>query len=163
MHNKKNNNIKSQNFIQGLRPFSSSIPRGIKKILKKGGYNFSSIIDNWSKIVDQEISEICYPNSIKSSKEMSNAILNLNVIHGKELIVEYQKRNIIDRINSFFGYNFVSQIKLKIIEVESNVKKKSNSPTLQRKNFEKKLLAITNVNLKNSLNNLVDAFEKKND
>ena len=94
---------------------------------------------------------------------MSNAILNLNVIHGKELIVEYQKRNIIDRINSFFGYNFVSQIKLKIIEVENNVKKKSNSPTLQRKNFEKKLLAITNVNLKNSLNNLVDAFEKKND
>ena len=45
MHS-KNNNSKSQNFIQGLRPFSSSIPRGLKKILKKGGYNFNSAFAN---------------------------------------------------------------------------------------------------------------------
>ena len=33
MHSKNNNN-KSQNFIQGLRPFSSSIPKTLKKHLK---------------------------------------------------------------------------------------------------------------------------------
>ena len=35
MHIKKNNNIKSNNFTQGLRPISSSIPHGLKKVLKK--------------------------------------------------------------------------------------------------------------------------------
>ena len=54
MHSKNNNN-KSQNFIQGLRPFSSSIPKTLKKHLKKGGYNYSNIVDNWTKIVSKKI------------------------------------------------------------------------------------------------------------
>ena len=33
MHSKDNNKLK--NFIQGLRPFSSSIPKTLKKHLKK--------------------------------------------------------------------------------------------------------------------------------
>ena len=33
MHNKNNN--KTQNYIQGLRPFSNSIPKNLKKYLKK--------------------------------------------------------------------------------------------------------------------------------
>ena len=60
MHNKDNN--KSKNFIQGLRPFSSSIPKTLKKYLKKGGYNYSNIIDNWTKMVSKKISDSCYPN-----------------------------------------------------------------------------------------------------
>ena len=54
MHNKDNN--KSKNFIQGLRPFSSSIPKTLKKHLKKGGYNYSNIVDNWTKMVSEKIS-----------------------------------------------------------------------------------------------------------
>ena len=67
MHNKKYN--KTQNFIQGLRPFSNSVPRELKKMLKKGGYNFSNIIENWTKMVGKDTSEACYPCKIKTSKE----------------------------------------------------------------------------------------------
>ena len=42
MHNKNNN--KTQNYIQGLRPFSTSIPKALKKHLRKGGYNYSNIV-----------------------------------------------------------------------------------------------------------------------
>ena len=56
MHSKNNNN-KSQNFIQGLRPFSSSIPKTLKKHLKKGGYNYSNIVDNWTKMVNRKRDE----------------------------------------------------------------------------------------------------------
>ena len=49
MHNKKTNNNKSFTFTQGLRPLSNSFPQGLKKLLKKGGYNFSNIVDNWVK------------------------------------------------------------------------------------------------------------------
>ena len=114
MHSKDNNKL--QNFIQGLRPFSSSIPKTLKKHLKKGGYNYSNIVDNWTKIVSKKISDSCYPITIKIGKEMMNGTLVLNVLHGKELEVEYSKKEIIDEINSFFGYDCITQINLKIVQ-----------------------------------------------
>ena len=80
MHDDKSNNSKSKNFIQGLRPFSSSIPKRLKKYLKKGGYNYSNIVDNWTKMVRKKISDSCYPVSIKVGKDMRNGTLVLNVI-----------------------------------------------------------------------------------
>ena len=66
MHNKNNN--KTQTFIQGLRPFSSSIPKTLKKHLRKGGYNYSNIVDNWTKMVSKKISDACYPFNCKNGK-----------------------------------------------------------------------------------------------
>ena len=114
MHSKNNN--KTQTFIQGLRPFSSSIPKTLKKHLRKGGYNYSNIVDNWTNMVSKKISDACYPTTVKMGKEMRNGTLVLNVIHGKELEVEYEKKEIIDKINSFFGYNCIGNIKLKITQ-----------------------------------------------
>ena len=104
MHDKKDNN-KTNTFIQGLRPFSKSLPRGLKGLLKKGSYNFSNIVDNWVKMVGRDLSNACYPSTVKMSKEMGDGILVLNVIHGNELTIEYSKQEIMDKINSFFGYN----------------------------------------------------------
>ena len=122
MHNKNNN--KTQMFIQGLRPFSSSIPKTLKKHLRKGGYNYSNIVDNWTKMVSKKISDACYPLTVKMGKEMKDGTLVLNVIHGKEMEVEYEKKEIIDKINSFFGYNCISQVTLKIVQdtIETNEK-----------------------------------------
>ena len=108
MHNKNNN--KTHTYIQGLRPFSSSIPKTLKKHLRKGGYNYSNIVDNWTKMVSKEISDNCYPLTVKMGKEMKDGTLVLNVIHGKELDVEYKKNEIIDKINSFFGYNCIKPV-----------------------------------------------------
>ena len=74
MHNKKNNINKSRNFIQGLRPLSSALPHGLKKIIKKSGYNLSNVVDNWSKIVGKDISNSCYPNSIKIISNFSEKV-----------------------------------------------------------------------------------------
>ncbi len=75
-----------------MRPFSSSIPKTLKKHLKKGGYNYSNIVDNWTRIVNKKISDASYPITVKMGKEMRNGILILNVIHGKELEIEYEKK-----------------------------------------------------------------------
>ena len=102
MHSKNNN--KTLTFIQGLRPFSSSIPKTLKKHLKKGGYNYSNIVDNWTKMVNKKISDACYPLTVKMGKEMRNGTLVLNVVHGKEMEIEYEKNQIID-IFSRIGFN----------------------------------------------------------
>ena len=122
MHSKNNN--KTQTFIQGLRPFSSSIPKTLRKHLRKGGYNYSNIIDNWTKMVSNKISNACYPVTVKMGKEMKDGTLVLNVIHGKEMEIEYEKREIIEKINSFFGYNCISSIILKIVQEKINLSEK---------------------------------------
>ncbi len=162
MHNKKNNNNKNENFIQGLRPFSRSIPHDLKKILRKSGYNFSNIVDNWTKMVGDRISRACYPIKIKVSNKMKNGILIVNVIHGKELEVEYSKKEIIESINNFFGYNLVNEIKLKIIREKKTSEKFEKKNNLNNK-FDKSIRKIHNDNLKDSLNKLVKAFSKKYD
>ncbi len=161
MHNKNNN--KSQTYIQGLRPFSSSIPKTLKKHLRKGGYNYSNIVDNWTKIVSKNISDACYPTTVKMNKDMKHGALILNVIHGKELEVEYAKNEIIDKINSFFGYNCISSVYLKIIEYKTD-KQRKNLPKIKNLNrIEEKIKKVTNEKLKESLNNFLKAFNKKND
>tara|TARA_B100000780_G_C20774608_1_gene307577 strand:- start:22 stop:507 length:486 start_codon:yes stop_codon:yes gene_type:complete len=160
MHNKKDSN-KNNTFIQGLRPFSRSIPHGLKKLLKKGSYNFSNIIDNWSKMVGKDISNICYPNTIKIDKKMNNGTLILNVIHGNELTIEYSKQEIIDKINSFFGFKCIKDIKLKIVQEEKKIKKEISVNEVKI-NYNNKLNNINNEVLKNSLNKLIEAYNAKN-
>ena len=158
MHSKNNN--KTNSFTQGLKPFSSSIPKTLKKYIKKGGYNYSNIVDNWTKMVTQKISNACYPITVKMGKDMKNGNLILNVLHGKEMEVEYEKKDIMDKINSFFGYNCIGQVTLKIVQNEINRRKVY--PKI--KNFskiEKKMNKINNKDLKNSLNNFLKAFNER--
>ena len=159
MHNKNNN--KTQTQIQGLRPFSASIPKTLKKYLRKGGYNYSNIVDNWTKIVSKKISDACYPITVKINKEMKNGNLILHVIHGKEIEVEYKKNEIIDKINSFFGYRCINDITLKIIQ-EKIGKKKNLLPKI--KDFNKidiKMNLVKDKQLKSSLKNFLEAYNEK--
>ena len=160
MHTKNNN--KTQSYIQGLRPFSNAIPKTLRKYLRKGGYNYSNIVDNWTKMVSKKISDACYPLKIKMGKEMKDGTLILNVMHGKEMEIEYEKKEILDKINSFFGYNCISQIKLKIVQNKIKLNEKISSKIKNSGKIEKKINKINNLELKNNLNNFLKAFSDRN-
>ena len=159
MHNKNNN--KTNTYIQGLRPFSTSIPKTLKKHLKKGGYNYSNIVDNWTRVVSKKISDACYPVSVKMGKEMRNGTLVLNVLHGKEMDVEYEKNNIKDKINSFFGYNCINNVNLKIVQPEINKQTKNFQKIKNLNEIKKKMEKINNNKLKISLSNFLKAYHEK--
>ena len=160
MHSKKDNN-KSNSFIQGLRPFSKSLPQGLKKLLKKGSYNFSNIVDNWAKMIGKDLSSECYPSTIKMGKEMNNGTLVLNVIHGNELTVEYRKQEIMDKINSFFGFKCIKEVKLKVVH-EKKISKQTSPLNEAKLNYSNKLENIDNEGLKKTLNKLIEAYNAKN-
>ena len=160
MHNKNNN--KTNTFIQGLRPFSSSIPKTLKKHLRKGGYNYSNIVDNWTRMVSKKISDACYPVTVKIGKEMRNGTLVLNVIHGKEVFVEYEKNEIIDKINSFFGYKLIKNLTLKIIQYKIMDKNKILPKIKNLKKIEEKMDKVENIQLRNSLNQFLKAYNERN-
>ena len=159
MHNKNNN--KTQTYIQGLRPFSASIPKTLKKHLRKSGYNYSNIVDNWTKIVSKKISDACYPLTIKIGKEMKNGTLILNVEHGKEIEVEYEKNEIKEKINSFFGYNCISNVRLKIVQEKLDKEKKFSPKIKNLKEIDEKMKNVKNEKLRSSLEAFLKTYNEK--
>jgi len=159
MHYKQNNK-ESKTYVQGLRLFGNTLPRGIKAILKKNGYNYSEIINKWSKLVGKNISNYSYPKSIKMTKDNANGTLLVAVERGNEINIEYSKKEIINKINGYFGYNLIKEIRLQTFN-SNNKKKTKNKQNNFSKDFKKKINEIENQNIRNSLSQLLDAI--KND
>ena len=158
MHHRRNNK-ESKTFVQGLRAFGNTLPRGVKGILKKNGYNYSEIINKWSALVGMDISNFSYPKSIKMTKGDSNGTLVLAVKRGNEINVEYSKKEIINKINSHFGYKLINEVRLQAFNAEKEKIKKSNSLNKSFKKFEKKVNEIKNNNIRNSLSQLLKAIK----
>ena len=160
MHYKQNNK-ESKTYVQGLRPFGNTLPRGVKGILKKSGYNYSEIISKWNMLVGKDISSCSYPKSIKMTKGDTHGLLVLAVKRGNEITVEYSKKEIINKINSYFGYRLINEIRLKTINSETKKIKNNNTLKEFSKNFEKKINEIKNKDIRNSLSQFLDVI--KND
>ena len=160
MHYKQNNK-QSKIYVQGLRPFGSTLPRGVKGILKKNGYNYSEIISKWSILVGKDISNFAYPKSIKMRRGDTNGVLVLGVKRGDEINVEYSKKEIINKINSYFGYKLINEIRLQAFN--SQIKKNKNKNAINKfsKSFEKKINTIKNKNIRNSLSQLLMATKNE--
>ena len=159
MHYKQNNK-ESKTYVQGLRAFGNTLPRGIKGILKKNGYNYSEIISKWNILVGRDISDFSYPKSIKMTRQSTSGTLVLAVKRGNEITIEYSKKQIIDKINSYFGYQLIHEIKLQTFTSENKKKNNKNKFDKLSKNFEKKINQIDNKNIRNSLFQLIKAIKK---
>ena len=160
MHYKRNNK-ESKTYVQGLRSFGNTLPRGVRGILKKNGYNYAEIISKWNMLVGKDISNFSYPKSIKMTKGNNNGILVIAVKRGNELNIEYSKKKIIDKINSYFGYRLINEVKLQTFNSKIKKIKKTSILSKFSKNFEKKVNEIENENIRNSLSELLN--EIKND
>ena len=118
MHYKQNNK-ESKTYVQGLRSFGNTLPRSVKSILKKNGYNYSEIISKWNMLLGNDISSCSYPKSIKMTKGDKNGTLVLAVKRGNEIDIEYSKNEIINKINSYFGYKLINEIRLETFNSET--------------------------------------------
>ena len=159
MHYKQNK--QSRTYVQGLRPFGNTLPRGLKGILKKNGYNYSEIISKWNMLVGKDISDCAYPKSIKMKKGDTNGTLVLAIKRGDEINIEYSKRKIIDKINGYFGYKLIKEIKLQTFNSEIEKAKNKNNLEKVSKNLQEKIKQIKSESIKNSLSQLLHAI--KND
>ena len=159
MHHKQNNK-ESKTYVQGLRPFGNTLPRGLKGILKKNGYNYSEIISKWSILVGKDIANCAYPKSIKMKKDNSNGTLILVVNRGDEINVEYSKKEIIQKINSHFGYKLIDEIKLKTFNSKYTNPESKKIKNKFNKNFQNKIDKIENKNIRESISELLKEANK---
>jgi hypothetical protein len=159
MHSKINNN-KTKTYLQGLRLFSRSLPKGAKNILKKNGYNYSEIISKWSSLMNKNIANSAYPKSIKINLGNENATLVLAVKRGNEVLIEYSKKEIIDKINTYFGYNFLCGVRLESINSETKIKKNKKKLDVFSEKIEKKIKQIKNQNIQKAFFELINEIKK---
>ena len=157
----KYNTRQRKKSIQGLRSFKVSLPKNIReKILKKADI-YSKIINNWKQIVGNDLFKACVPKSFKNFKTAKIKQLNLMVKRGHEVDVEYSKKSIINKMNSFFGYNVVEKIKLTSFEREHDKIKENNNADVTKNQHIDKILTIKNDKIKNSLFELSKLYKKK--
>jgi hypothetical protein len=159
-----NNNIKQRNkSIQGLRSFKDTLPTSIKKIIKKKGHIFSETLSNWKYIVGDELFKFCYPKSFKNSNKFGVSTLLVMVKRGQEVDLEYSKKQIIDKMNSYFGYAVVEKLKLVSFDNSLNKLNKDNTNKIDAANskFMNKLVDIKNEKIKKSLIELTKLFKQK--
>tara|TARA_B100000029_G_scaffold330193_1_gene322485 strand:+ start:767 stop:1246 length:480 start_codon:yes stop_codon:yes gene_type:complete len=159
MHNKQNNK-ESRTYVQGLRPFGNTLPRGIKGILKKNGYNYSEIISKWNALVGKNISNCCFPKSIKMTKNDKSGTLILSVERGNEINVEYSKNEIMNKINSYFGYKLINEIKLHAFSAANKKNKSTNFINKSSKKYKEKINQIKNKEIRDSLSQLLEMAKK---
>ncbi len=157
MHYKQNNK-ESKTYVQGLRSFGNTLPRGLKGILKKNGYNYSEIISKWKALVGKEISNYSYPKAIKMKKGNTNGTLIIAIKRGNEIDIEYSKKEIIGKINGYFGYKLINEIK--IVTINSETKSKKNRIINISNNYENKINEIKNDKIRNSLTELLNTIKK---
>jgi hypothetical protein len=157
------NNIRQKTFyIQGLRSFKNSLPKNVKKILNKKGFVYSEILNRWNYLVGNEISKVSFPKTFKPNGKNAPGTLIISVQRGNEISVEFSKNTIIEKINSFFGYKILNNIRLETFNnLRENInKKKVYISTKTTEKFKNSLKSLNNEKIKKSLMELINAIQK---
>ena len=149
--------------IQGLRSFKDTLPKNIKKVINKKGHIYSETLNNWKYIVGENLFNICYPKSFKNSNKFGVSTLLVMVKRGNEVDLEYSKKEIMDKMNSFFGYSVVENLKLTSFDDEKIFPKieKINDKNVTNDKYQKKIKDVKNEKIKKSLMELTKVFKEK--
>jgi len=132
-----------------LRPLQSLLPENAKKILKKEGFLHFEIIKNWKNIIGEKMFKDVVPLKIK--KINNENILTINVNKGVMMEIEYSRDQIVERVNSYLGFNAINKIQILSKNYSMEIKKRK---ILLDEKIIKKINEIKNEKIKEIFLNL---------
>lgn len=107
------------------RAVGSFVPTLTKKAFEKFGFSAAALITDWPAIVGRELATYTAPEKIRwpraselpsdtepEKKGRPGALLILRVEGPRALDVEYKRAEIAERINAYFGYRAINEIKI---------------------------------------------------
>ena len=159
----KNNTKRGNVTIQGLRSFKDTLPKNIKKIINKKGHIYSETLGNWRYIVGDDLFKVCYPKTFKNSNKFGVSTLIVMVKRGHEVDMEYSKKDILDKMNSFFGYSVLEKLKFISFDDEQKIfsKKDLHQENVAINKYQNKINDVKNDKIKKSLIELTRVFKEK--
>ena len=125
----KKEEYKRRNF-EGLAPLTHEIQTIAKPILGIYGFASVDILSNWEDIVGPDLSKGIRPEKLTFEKDKrTNGTLYVKSAGGAfAMLFEHQKNRVIERINTFFGYPAVKNIKIQ----QGSLKLSHPAPTNSR-------------------------------
>tara|TARA_B100000287_G_C20114489_1_gene575736 strand:+ start:17 stop:505 length:489 start_codon:yes stop_codon:yes gene_type:complete len=159
----KNNTKQRYSVIQGLRSFKDTLPKNIKKVINNRGQVYSETLNSWKLIAGENLFKVCYPKSFKNSNKFRVGTLLVMVKRGHEIDLEYSKKEIIDKMNNFFGKTVVEKIKFVSFEEDQKISvvTKPLKRNVTKGRYHKKINDIKNNKIRNSLLELTKVFKEK--
>ena len=120
-------------------------------------------VNNWKNIVGDDLFKVCYPKSFKSSNKFAVSTLLIMVKRGHEVDLEYSKKKIMDKMNTFFGYTVVEKIKLTSFDNQKQkpFKKLDPEKDVTNEKYHQKINSVRNDKIKKSLIELTKVFKEK--
>lgn len=116
---------------QGPRPIAakavgSFVPRLTKPAFERYGFSAAAIITDWETIVGADMARYTRPERLKwprrvdwsadeadpSARGRPGATLVVAVSAGRALDIQYKARDIVDRINHYFGYRAIADLRI---------------------------------------------------
>ena len=114
-----------RNYISA-RAVGSYVPKLTRKAFEKYGFSAATLLTDWAAIVGEEMAGFTLPERLKWPRGVTigadveagaegrpGAVLVLRVDPARALDVEYGGRQIIERINGYFGYGAIAELRLK--------------------------------------------------
>ncbi len=110
-------------FTPGPKAVGSFVPKLARKAFEKFGFAAAAVLTDWREIVGPEIAACTAPERLRWPKPAdgdaatpagprSGATLLLRVEPSRALDVQYKTVQIVERINAYFGYRAVTDIRL---------------------------------------------------
>jgi hypothetical protein len=108
-----------------VRAVGSYVPALTRKAFEKHGFSTAVLLTDWARIVGAEVAASTAPERLKwprgveaygevetGAEGRPGATLVVQVDPARALDVDYRSRQIVERINAFFGYRAVAALKL---------------------------------------------------
>ena len=106
------------------RSIGTFVPKLTRTAFEKFGFSTAALITDWAQIVGPALAQTTTPDRIRWPKTVdqeaagarngprAGATLHLSVEPARALDVQYQTQLIVDRINAYFGYRAVANLRI---------------------------------------------------
>jgi len=122
------------------RAVGSFVPKLTRKAFEKYGFSTASLLTDWASIVGPQLARGTFPERLKwprmvetygeveaGAEGRPGATLFLRVDASRALDVEYRRAEIVDRINSYFGYRAVASLRVVQVPAGSDLARQPGS------------------------------------
>lgn len=99
---------------EGLAPLTKDVDALTKSVFGERGFVGVDLIANWMDIIGSELAQGVLPVRLTfPHKKRSNGVLCVRTAGGSfALLFEHQKDRVIERVNTYFGYPAISDIRI---------------------------------------------------
>lgn len=101
---------------RGAVKLSDLVGKALEPAIARRGFATADLLANWPAIAGAALAEFTAPEKIlwprDTSEEFAPGVLVLKVDGPKAIFVQHETSEIVDRLNAFFGYAAIGQLRI---------------------------------------------------